>query len=87
MCRWLHKAFPYHPSPPIIKNKGKIKLSPHSIIVVSIKTPPYVSTNQTYGINHKFSLPSSMIPIDAVHKFDNKAPHDLKIPILIPIIM
>ena len=63
---------------PIIKNKGKIKLSPHSVTVVSIKTPTNISANQTYEINHKFPLPSSMIPIDVVHKIDNKVPHELK---------
>ena len=67
---------------PIIKNKGKIKLSPHSTTVVSIKTPPNVSTNQAYKINHKFPLPSGMIPIDVVHKFNNKVPCKLEIAIL-----
>ena len=67
---------------PIVKSKGKIKLSPHSITVVSIKTPLNISTNQTYKIIHKFPLPSSMIPIDVVHKFDNKVPCELKIPVL-----
>ena len=40
---------------PIIENKGKIKLSPHSITVVSIKTPPDINTNQTYEINYQVS--------------------------------
>ena len=67
---------------PFVKNKGKLKLSPHSIIVVSIKTPPNISTNQTYEIDHKFPLLSSVIPIDVVHMFDNKVPHELKVPML-----
>ena len=46
------------------------------------ETQPNISTNQTYEINHKFPLPSSVIPIDAVHKFDNKVPCKLKIPLL-----
>ena len=62
---------------PIIKNKGKIKLHPHFITVVSIKTSPNINE-----INHKFPLPNSMIPINVVYKFDNKVPHKLKIPIL-----
>ena len=32
---------------PIVKNKGKIKLRSHSIIIVSIKIPLNISTNQT----------------------------------------
>ena len=67
---------------PIIKNKGKIKLNPHSITVVSVKIPPHIDIIQIYKLNHKFPLPSGMIPIDAVHKFNNKVPHELKIPIL-----
>ena len=66
----------------IIKDKGKIKYSPHSVTVVSVKTPPNVSANLIYKINHKFPLPSSMISKDIVHKFYNKVPHELKIPIL-----
>ena len=31
---------------PIIKNKGKIKLNPHSITVYSVKTPQNVNTSQ-----------------------------------------
>ena len=67
---------------PIIKNKGKIKLSPYSITVVSIKTPPNINTSQIYKINYKFPLSSGIIPIDVVHNFDNKVPCELKIPIL-----
>ena len=66
----------------IIKNKGKIKLNPHSITIVSVKTPPNINTSQVYKLNHKFPLPSGMIPIDVVHKFDNKVPSELKIPVL-----
>ena len=65
---------------PIIKNKGKIKLSPHSITVVSIKRPPNINTNQKYEINYKFPLPGGMIPTDVVHKFDSTTL--VKIPIL-----
>ena len=67
---------------PIIKNKGKIKLNPHSISVVSVKTWPNVDTNHVYKLNHKFPLPSSVIPIDIVHKLDNKVLCDSKTPIL-----
>ena len=67
---------------PVIKNNGKIKLSQYSITVVSIKTPPNISTNHAYEIYHKFPLQSSVIPIDVVHDFDNKVPCKLKIPIL-----
>ena len=67
---------------PIIKNKGKVKLNPHSITMVLVKTPSNVNKSQIYELNHKFPLPSSLIPIDVVHKFDNKVPHELKIPIL-----
>ena len=66
----------------IIKNKDKLKLSPHSITVVSIKTLPNISTNQIYEINHKFPLPTGMISIDVVHMFDNKVPCELKVPVL-----
>ena len=67
---------------PIFKTKGKIKLNPNSITVVSVKTPTNVDTSLVYELNQKFPLPSSMIPIDIVHKFDNKVPCELKIPIL-----
>ena len=66
----------------IIKNKGKIKSHTHSITIVSIKTPSNISTNQIYKTNCKFPLPSSMIPIDVMHKIDDKVPHELNIPIL-----
>ena len=66
---------------PIIKTKGKIKLNPHSITVVSIKTPPNIDVSHVYELNHKFSLPSSVIQIDVVHKFDNKVPCEFNIPI------
>ena len=59
---------------PIIKTKGKIKLSPHSITIVSVKTPPNVDTSHAYDLNHKFPLPSGLIPIDVIHKFDHKIP-------------
>ena len=67
---------------PIIKTKGKIKLNPKSITVVSVKTPPKVDASQVYKLNHKFPLPSSVILIDVIHKFDHKIPQELKIPIL-----
>ena len=73
------------PSPtiePVIKTKGKIKLNPHSITVVSVETPPNIDTSQVYELNHKFPLPSGVIPIDIIHKFDNKVPYELKMPIL-----
>ena len=62
----------------IIKTKDKIKLNPHSITVVSVKTPPNVDTSQVYELNHKLPLPSGMIPIDTIHKFDHKIPQELK---------
>ena len=49
---------------------------------MSIKTPPNISANQIYEMNHKFPLPSGMMPIDVVHKFDSKVPCELKVPIL-----
>ena len=59
---------------PIIKTKGKIKLNPHSIIIVSVKTPPNIDISHVYELNHKFPLPSSVIPMDVMHKFDRKIP-------------
>ena len=38
----------------IIKTKGKINLNPHSITIVSVKTPPNVDTSHVYELNHKF---------------------------------
>ena len=67
---------------PIIKNKSKIKLSPHSITVVSVKTPPNINKSQIYEISYKFPLPSGVVPIYVVHKFDKKVPYELMIPIL-----
>ena len=64
---------------PVIKTKGKIKLNPHSITIVSGKHPPNIDTSQVYELNHKFSLPSSVIPIDVMHTFDHKIPPELKI--------
>ena len=56
---------------PIIKNKGKIKLNPHSITIVSVKTPPNIDTSHVYELNHKFPLTSGVILIDVIHKFDH----------------
>ena len=67
---------------PIIKTKGKVKLNPHSITVVSVKTPQNIGASHVYKLNHKFPLPSGVIPIDIIHKFDYKIPWELKIPIL-----
>ena len=58
----------------IIKNKGKIKLSPHSATVISIKTPPNINMNRIYKTCHKFPFPSSVIPVDVVYKVDDKVP-------------
>ena len=63
-----------HSIEPIIKTKGKIKLNPHSITIVSIKTSPHIDARHVYKLNHKFPLPSSVMPIDLVHKFDNNIP-------------
>ena len=41
---------------PIIKCKGKLKLGPHSVTTVSIKTLPNISTNQTYKNKSQVSL-------------------------------
>ena len=57
---------------PIIKTKGKIKLNPHAITIISVKTPPNISINYVYQLNYRVSLPSSVIPIDVIHKFDHK---------------
>ena len=66
----------------IIKNKGKVKLGPHLVTVISIKTPPNIRANQIYKTSHRFPLLSGVIPVDVVHKIDNKVPHELNIPIL-----
>ena len=66
----------------IIKNKGKVKLGPHLVTVISFKTPPNVKANQLYKTSHKFPLLSGVIPVDVVHKIDNKVPHELNIPVL-----
>ena len=58
----------------IIKTKGKIKLNPHTISIISIKTPPDIDINHVYELNHTFPLPSSVIPIDVIHKLDHKIP-------------
>ena len=42
---------------PVIKTKGKIKLYPHAIAIISIKTPPNIDINHVYELNHRFSLP------------------------------
>ena len=39
----LAQSIPTPTMEAIIKNKGKIKLSPHSVTVISIKTPPNIS--------------------------------------------
>ena len=76
------QSIPTPTNKPIIKNKSKIKLRPHSVTVVSVRTPPNINTSEIYKINYKFPLPSGVIPIDVVYRFDNKVPHELKIPIL-----
>ena len=66
----------------IIKNKGKVKLGPHLVTVISIKTPPNINANQIYETSHMFSLPGSVMPVDVVYKLNDKVPHELNIPIL-----
>ena len=39
---------------PIIKIKGKIKLNPHSITIVSVKAPPNINASHVYELNYKF---------------------------------
>ena len=63
----------------IIKNKGKIKLSPH--LVTELKPPPNISANQIYKTSHEFPLPGGVIPVDVVHNTDDKVPCELNIPI------
>ena len=74
----LAQSIPTPTMEAIVKNKSKIKLGPHSVI--SIKTPPNVTTNQIYKTSHKFPLLSGVIPVDVVHKIDNKVPHELNHP-------
>ena len=50
--------------------------------VISIKTPPNTSVNQVYETSHQFPLPSGMIPVDVMHKIDDKVPQELNIPIV-----
>ena len=64
---------------PIIKTKGKIKLNPYATSIISNKTPPNIDINHVCELNHKFSLPSGVIPIDVIHTFDHKIPWELKI--------
>ena len=64
----------------IIKIKGKIKLNPLSINIVLVKTPPNIDASHVYELNHKFPLPSSVIPIDVIHKFEYNITQELKIP-------
>ena len=66
----------------VIKTKGKIKLKPHSITIITVKTCPNIDINHVYELNHKFSLPSGVIPIGIISKFDHKIPQELKILIL-----
>ena len=77
----LAQSIPTPTMEAIIKNKGKVKLGPHLVRVISIKTPPNININQIYKTSHKFSLPNSVMPVDVVHKIHNKVPHELNIPI------
>ena len=43
-------------------------------MVVSVTTPPNIDMSHVYELNHKFPLPSGVIPIDVIHKYDHKIP-------------
>ena len=62
-------------SSPIIKMKGKIKLSPESI------APRAIIGNKKYQLNLEGYLSQGIIPLDLVHSFD-KTPRTLFVPIL-----
>ena len=80
MGKCWHKVSPHQKWKQLVK--GKVKLGPHLVTVISIKTPPNINANQIYKTSHKFPLPSSVMPIDVVHKIDDKVPCELNIPIL-----
>ena len=57
-------------SSPIIKTKGKIKLSPESIALVEVQAPRDIIGNKKYQLNPEGYLPEGIIPLDLVHSFD-----------------
>ena len=68
-------------SSPIIKTKGKIKLSPESIALVEVQAPRDIIGNKKYQLNPEGYLPQGIIPLHLVHSFD-KTPRTLSVPIL-----
>ena len=55
-----------------------------SILVISIKMPPFHNTNDVYKLNfNTFWLPEGVILLDVLHKVNHKTPQYLNIPILI----
>ena len=68
-------------SSPIIKTKGKIKLSPESIALVKVQAPRDFIGNKKYQLNPEGYLPQGIFPLDLVHSFD-KMPRTLFVPIL-----
>ena len=68
-------------SSPIIKTKGKIKLSRASIALVEVQAARDIIGNKKYQLNPEGYLPRGIIPLDLVHSF-NKTPRTLFVPIL-----
>ena len=66
---------------PIIKMKGRLKLSPESIALVKVQAPWDIIGNRKYQLNPEGYLPQGIIPLDLVHSF-NKMPRTLFVPIL-----
>ena len=68
---------------PIIKTKGKTKLSPSSISVIEIRTPEIPDPNNIYELDfNTFQLPKGNIPLDIMHCIEHKMPRTLKVCIL-----
>ena len=66
---------------PIIKTKGKVELSPESIVLIKVQAPRDIIGNRKYQLNPEGYLPQGIFPLDLVHSFD-KMPRTLYIPIL-----
>ena len=54
-----------------------------SVFIISTKTLPLNNTYDVYKLNYNtFQLPEHVIPLDILHKVNNKTPQYLNIPIL-----
>ena len=68
---------------PIVKRKGRITLPPISVQIIEVKALKLTNTTNLYKMNAVAApLPEGMIPLDVLHRVDQKTLQYLNIPVL-----